>query len=670
MFRDTCTVLLGRGRVPFILHKELACQQSAFFKSVFGDIWHGPPNSTISLVREQPRDFALFAIWLYSQEITLPTIMEAKMHHIFDQTPRISKSPKLKCPKSAETGAPNEALNGDSDVDVNSDSSTSTKVGHNSDNSDEEPVEMDEIPTKVEGGDQEPACETNEARFLSRKHQQDLINLYALAGRMKVPDLANAVMDKFIEQREKGHPYASSSPDNLRLAYKLCLPDSKLCSFFIQEAAFTYRGLPRDRSGYAQLLPPQFLHDLLEYQFTKGIFPKLREHVPSWRTNLCEFHEHADESAVQLCLRTHAVWQNALKAKGSEWEPVARDFHSRYSLIGVLDPQQLSSASKGFPAPGATPSKRSPPRPATPASHPSIVPPLPSSDVAPGSTPALPTMSQVNSSTASNESRASTATVSSVSSPSVSSRSSEMSDDDTKVAIFPLPPSTARYYHASRSSDYEPKRPAPKPPVPTPKRNSNSSETESIECAVRLAERHEAEAKMIDIQRVVLAAPLEKQSSKDEYDESTPPPTPIKDIKFFASPPVPPKSGEVNPETKARHQTPPVHNPPKPPIQRPSIPLIISEHLMTNDYQASTPPSAAKNPTRRQGIEIPLEREEEAQRQVQASSAKATHFSRHRVAARMSRLRPFTHPREPQQNHVPTLIERESQGGKGLRTSL
>ncbi|USW58230.1 Putative BTB/POZ domain-containing protein [Septoria linicola] len=328
LLRGTCTVLLGRGQVPFTLHKELACYHSGFFNETFGDAWHGPPNDKVVLLREQPRDFALFASWLYSAEITLPTIQEERIGDFVSPRPKTPKG-KERVRRSEDSSSTRDS---GIDVDSDSDKSFSLHLGGIQELSDDDSADSDEMTPARCAREPEPERETNEARFMVRKHQQDLIHLYAFAVRMKIPSLRNAVMDKFVEQRENGHPSASSLPDNLRLAYKLNLPHSLLCSYLIQEAAFTFRGLPRDRSGYAQLLPPQFLHDLLDYQFTRGIFPKLREHTPSWRVNLCEFHEHATEEDATTCATRNAEWQDALRQKGSTWEPIRKEFNQRLSL--------------------------------------------------------------------------------------------------------------------------------------------------------------------------------------------------------------------------------------------------------------------------------------------------------------------------------------------------
>ncbi|KAF2206554.1 hypothetical protein CERZMDRAFT_89179 [Cercospora zeae-maydis SCOH1-5] len=358
LLRGTCTVLVGRGQVSFTLHKDLACHVSDYFKDAFADPWHAPPNDTIQLPHEQPRDFALFASWLYSAEISLPTLQEVRGTDGVSARP---KAPKGKARVRPDDDASQASQDSGGDVASESDPCETAKWRSMREMADDDSADDDETTAARCAREREPERETNEARFLIRKHQQDLIRLYAFATRLQIPSLRNAVMDKFIEHRESGTPYASSSPEILRLAYKLNPPTSVICSYLIQEAAFTFRGLPRDKSGYAQLLPPQFLHDLLEYQFTRGIFPKLREHVPSWRLDLCELHAHTTEEQTSACKVRNAEWQEALRQKGSTWEPIRKEFGQRES-VAAAPPNIAARRIERTPTPGGSSGRSSPAR--------------------------------------------------------------------------------------------------------------------------------------------------------------------------------------------------------------------------------------------------------------------------------------------------------------------
>jgi hypothetical protein len=673
------------------LHKELLCHHSAFFNDMFGDSWHGPPNDTVVLDRELPRDFALFAIWLYTQEISLPTASEGRIRELMDKVPRMPKLPQV-------NGQPTSP--GDSGVDVNSDDSDSTKTGEDGESSDAEPMEMDEIPTKsTDGIDEEPERETNEARFLARKHQKDLISLYAFAGRMKMPALRNAVIDKIIELRENGHPYLSSWPDNLQLAYRNGVPDAKLCAFLIQEAAFTYRGLPRDRSGYAQHLPQQFLHDLLEYQFTKGIFPKLREHVPSWRVNLCEFHEHAGDAQREACAAHHRPWQAALKAKGSNWQPIGKEFQSRSSRANTEARRRSmqskrTTVSRRTSGPGA-------PSPSSP------LPRVPSSRTRP------PASLPPNTSPSTTDATRSPTPVPTPTTP----EDSERDPDPTRTCQ--RTPSLRRKRASVLTSP--PRTTTPRPPS-IHIRNSVSSEAESIARAVRLAHAIEIGAMDPDLPRAPSAQSSRHSSRSSSTSSSTssssstgpgsPPPTPLKDDDFFTRP-MPPVPRSLTPSLFPHVST---RRTPPPPIltHRPSVPLIVADP----DLQLAQPPTPvtatrSNSRYRRGGIEMmqqwcsaagpasapvggfattpptspPLPSPELLQsKQLESAAASSSSsssasslkpdpvgqpsksFGRHRVAAHMSRLHRLTHPNRD--HGADGGDAKEKGGGKSDRGSV
>ncbi|KAM3415110.1 hypothetical protein BST61_g10239 [Cercospora zeina] len=207
--------------VHTLLH--LACHVSDYFKDVFADPWHGPPNDTIQLPHEQPRDFALFASWLCSAEISLPTLQEVLG---IDGIPSRPKTPKGKERVRPDDDESQESQDSGADGASESDTCEIAKLRSIREMADDDSADDDETTAARCARERDPERETNEARFLIRKHQQDLIRLYAFAIRMKIPSLRNAVMDKLIEDRESGTPYARSSPEILRLAYKLNPPTS------------------------------------------------------------------------------------------------------------------------------------------------------------------------------------------------------------------------------------------------------------------------------------------------------------------------------------------------------------------------------------------------------------------------------------------------------------
>lgn len=645
----------------------------------------------------------------------------------------------LRSPKGKERACRSieaEYSSRDSGIDVSSDSDTSassktngTSGDDNDGDDDDYSADSDEITPANCARESEPEKETNEARFLVRKHQQDLINLYAFAVRMKIPSLRNAVMDKFIEQRESGHPYASSLPDNLRLAYQLNLSNSLLCNYLIQEAAFTFRGLPRDRSGYAQLLPPLFLHDLFEYQFTRGILPKLREHTPSWRVNLCEFHEHGTEHDATACTTRNVEWQEALKEKGSAWEPIRKEFQSLARSGSGAEAKRKSSPETSLthgrweriPTPRGTASR-------TPSTRrrvdtPPVVGSVPASPTVPNRPPPNTPLPIPN--RASNRSTTSIASTSSFISvaeiqPSMISGSGRGEVANARFERIPTPrsrPSFSRRDPAALELPPVPTRPLPilnrqnskirasvasdvsailveeLQLTPQPKKltyDSTTSHSGRASPSNPMRDSNSSNNRSTPDLRKDSALPtleldfgpsiLPRTGSISSEDEITPPPTPIKDVQRTSAPP--------------RKASPPV--PPKPPyedleaLQR-ALPPIAGSHSSSNrssnrstmysdslNYEQQQPPasaSATRAPPirppakgtggsgRRQGIDV-FEYQSQNQSQPDlditppalpapvtitqpktldgnicgTEKAKVVHFSRHRVAARVSKL--------------------------------
>ncbi|GIZ49956.1 hypothetical protein CKM354_001297200 [Cercospora kikuchii] len=614
LLRGVCTVLVGRGQVSFTLHKELACHVSDFFRDTFGDAWHGPPNDTIQLPHEQPRDFALFASWLYSAEICLPTLQEVRGT---DGLPARPKTPKGKDRvRSDEDGS---QTNHDSGVDVSfeSDACEAAKLRSIREMADDDSADDDETTAARCAREPDAERETNEARFLVRKHQQDLIRLYAFAIRMKIPALRNAVMDKFVEHRESGTPYASSSPEILRLAYKLNPPNSLICSYLIQEAAFTFRGLPRDKSGYAQLLPPQFLHDLLEYQFTRGIFPKLREHVPSWRVDLCELHTHTTEDDASTCKARNAEWQQALREKGSTWEPIRKEFGQRQSYAAA-QPNVAGRRLERTPTPRGSSSRESPAR--RPVATPPTTDTL--SNVSPifaptrppaGAPPAIPRPVSIMSQASSNMSSISL----------------------LEIQRTPQAKRPESFRKDSAVTSMEIKITPPRP--------------DSISSA--------------------------DDADEEEDTDITPPHTPIKDAHYRTAPPIPHKASynelhdlqrALPPSFGPRSRASTFHANPKIDLRRSGIDVLA--------YRAPDPPPPPPAPSR-VSQPPPQAPTRASQPAPSTQQARAVHFSRHRITTTVNRLRnrPFTHPKSPvssssgEKEHGPG---EESEAAKTLRTMI
>ena len=135
--------------------------------------------------------------------IAPPRTPKGKEREEFLSPPRsILRSPKGKerarrSVEAAEDSSRDSGIDVSPDSDTSGSSKTDSTSGDDNDD-DDDSVDSNEITPATCAREPEPEKETNEARFLVRKHQQDLIHLYAFAVRMKIPSLRNAVMDKFV----------------------------------------------------------------------------------------------------------------------------------------------------------------------------------------------------------------------------------------------------------------------------------------------------------------------------------------------------------------------------------------------------------------------------------------------------------------------------------------
>lgn len=71
-FERTITVYVGSAKVPFVVHTEVICEKSRFFKAACSDRWIEGQTKTVDLPEENPQVFQLYVSWLYKAKISLP----------------------------------------------------------------------------------------------------------------------------------------------------------------------------------------------------------------------------------------------------------------------------------------------------------------------------------------------------------------------------------------------------------------------------------------------------------------------------------------------------------------------------------------------------------------------------------------------------------------------
>ena len=66
-YTSTVTVLVGEGDVAFVVHQDLICNRSSFFKAACSKTWMDAREKTVSLPDHLPTTFKLYLEWAYSQ---------------------------------------------------------------------------------------------------------------------------------------------------------------------------------------------------------------------------------------------------------------------------------------------------------------------------------------------------------------------------------------------------------------------------------------------------------------------------------------------------------------------------------------------------------------------------------------------------------------------------
>lgn len=67
---DTITVLIGEEEQKFLVHKDVACSKSPFFKAACDERkWSEGKEGVVKLPEHDPETFSLFLPWVYSDKL-------------------------------------------------------------------------------------------------------------------------------------------------------------------------------------------------------------------------------------------------------------------------------------------------------------------------------------------------------------------------------------------------------------------------------------------------------------------------------------------------------------------------------------------------------------------------------------------------------------------------
>ena len=61
----TCTIFVGSAKEESVIHKDVLCEISSYFKAAFNGKFKEGEEGNISLLEEDPEIFELFQLWVY-----------------------------------------------------------------------------------------------------------------------------------------------------------------------------------------------------------------------------------------------------------------------------------------------------------------------------------------------------------------------------------------------------------------------------------------------------------------------------------------------------------------------------------------------------------------------------------------------------------------------------
>lgn len=299
-YEHSTTIEVGPEHLQFSVHKNLLCKTSTFFKHAFDSDFIEARSNRLELVEESVKEFAVFLRWLYSGKIPLPSVDQ---HIDFSGY----KSEVQKAVNDLlDTQQSNTELTEPLDASLQSLSITDS---------------TESLGTQVTGPDdstkEEEEDVAHEMSFTSRTHRM-LIDLYLFADRRNIPNFGNDIITLLAQKREQGWPYLSADPDLVQQAYD-CLPaDSGLCRFLVDEAAWCWTD-EIDGLEHLDAYPSEFNAALV-----RAMLHRNKKHAaprPSWRHDLCVYHQHENQEEATMCSSKLSGWYRLVGSK-SGMEPV------------------------------------------------------------------------------------------------------------------------------------------------------------------------------------------------------------------------------------------------------------------------------------------------------------------------------------------------------------
>ena len=253
-------MLVGPRKHTYVVDKGLLCQCSAFFDRAIRGHFAEAEEMKVCLETESVRVFRLFLHWMDTREVRIPP--KAWLSSSSSPSPSVHERESEE--HAAESAVPEEA-------DV------------------------------AEGQE-----------WL----QRNLIDLYIFADRRAIPELRNDIITTLITLDESPldlRKLASAYFDHVRLAYSNLPKSSTLLEFLVAEAVWFWRDTCFSHQDLSTL-PPDFLASVL-CGVSLSRERRNKETYTPWRRNLCQFHEHDSDQAIEDCMQRNKDLQSSLRQK-------------------------------------------------------------------------------------------------------------------------------------------------------------------------------------------------------------------------------------------------------------------------------------------------------------------------------------------------------------------
>jgi hypothetical protein len=275
-------LLVDVTAVPVVAHQGLISRSSEYFRSALSGEFREGKKGEVELDDESLAIFLLFIHWLYT----------GKLHAITPQERRwLSIMATLREPKTKNAG-PTAGSGGEAAKEH----------------------DPEDVKSQIEESTTDLVL-TPEADVAPGTKQDDLIALYILADRRGVRHLRNCILNRLIEEREKGSwQLLTSHRDRIATAYASLMPSSKLCRYLADEAAWYWDADLSNMDGLSDL-PAEFLGKMMA-SVLQGSRNSGVNAMPPWREDICSYHEHVDGEDAAACKERRRTYQEQLRGKG------------------------------------------------------------------------------------------------------------------------------------------------------------------------------------------------------------------------------------------------------------------------------------------------------------------------------------------------------------------